>query len=409
MDYLNWEMYKKSIKLIVVFFVLSCLMISCAKEEEEEEVIEPEPTACELKLDSLKMNQLQVIGSHNSYRLKTYQAIFDFVIQLADILPDDLNPEAWDYTHLPIPEQLNDYGMRSFELDIYHDPQGGRYYERKALAIINEPTESGIPELLEPGMKIVHIIDVDYETNYYTLKSALSTLKDWSDQNPTHVPIFILVETKESDVTQVLPNGDFTLALPFTPTALDSVDMEIKEVFGESLDKVITPDKLRGNYASVNEAVLAGAWPTLAEARGKFVFILDGRREPYLEGHPGLEGRVMFVYSSPGNPETAFIINNQPLGNEEFIKERVAEGYIVRTRADADTREARSGDISRRDAAFSSGAQIISTDYYRPDPRADTSSAWTNYTAIFPNGELARFNPINAPLDSTAVDCLILE
>ena len=40
------------------------------------------------------------------------------------------------------------------------------------------------------------------------------------------------------------------------------------------------------------------------------------------------------------------------------------KGYFVRTRADADTREARTNDYSRFKAAQESGAQIISTDYY---------------------------------------------
>ena len=44
-------------------------------------------------------------------------------------------------------------------------------------------------------------------------------------------------------------------------------------------------------------------------------------------------------------------------------------GFIVRTRADADTREARSGDTARRAAALASGAQYVSTDYLWPDAR----------------------------------------
>jgi len=47
---------------------------------------------------------------------------------------------------------------------------------------------------------------------------------------------------------------------------------------------------------------------------------------------------------------------------------------------------------------LSSGAQLVSTDYYRPDPRADTSSKWTNYAVSFPNNELAILNPVNGPM-----------
>ena len=42
-------------------------------------------------------------------------------------------------------------------------------------------------------------------------------------------------------------------------------------------------------------------------------------------------------------------------------------GYLVRTRSDANTTEARENDYSRFEAALESGAQIISTDYYLPD------------------------------------------
>ena len=48
---------------------------------------------------------------------------------------------------------------------------------------------------------------------------------------------------------------------------------------------------------------------------------------------------------------------------EPEIKAAVAAGYIVRTRADIDTVEARNNDTARREAALASGAQVISTDY----------------------------------------------
>jgi hypothetical protein len=67
----------------------------------------------------------------------------------------------------------------------------------------------------------------------------------------------------------------------------------------------------------------------------------------------------------------------------------VREGYLVRTRADADTREARAEDTSRRQLAFDSGAQFISTDYYEPDPRFGG-----HYQVIFPDGRYVRENPL---------------
>jgi hypothetical protein len=43
--------------------------------------------------------------------------------------------------------------------------------------------------------------------------------------------------------------------------------------------------------------------------------------------------------------------------------------FIVRTRSDAGTIEARNNDYRRFNAAWQSGSQIISTDYYKPDKR----------------------------------------
>jgi Phosphoinositide phospholipase C, Ca2+-dependent len=62
---------------------------------------------------------------------------------------------------------------------------------------------------------------------------------------------------------------------------------------------------------------------------------------------------------------------------------------LVRTRADADTRQARSGDIKERDKALASGAQFISTDYPRPDRR------FSDYSVRFPDGQVARSNPVS--------------
>jgi hypothetical protein len=69
----------------------------------------------------------------------------------------------------------------------------------------------------------------------------------------------------------------------------------------------------------------------------------------------------------------------------------VEQGYMVRTRADADTEQARSGDTSRRDAALASGAQFISTDYPVPNPE------FSDYQVTIPGGGIARCNPVNAP------------
>ncbi len=354
--------------------------------------------------DSLKINQIQVLASHNSYHQKTDSSVFAFMI-LADsigLLPGGYNPREIDYTNLSLTEQFNDYGVRGIELDIWNDPNGGHFYYRQGFNFVNKPPDSHLEELNQPGFKILHIPDFDFNTTNLTFLSALDEIKDWSMAHPNHLPIFINIETEEQTVADVAPMfTSLTHAIPFDATAADNMDVAIKSVFGENLDMVITPDKVRGNYSTLEEAVLAGNWPQLAKARGKIVFAMQGPAEHiYKSGHPSLQGRAMFVYSNPGTPEAAFVILNDAVSDFADIQHRVAQGYIVRTRADEATNEARAGDYSTMNAAFNGWAQIISTDYYRPDYRAGTAG-WTNYHVQFPNNDLARIDSIAAPTQLT--------
>lgn len=376
--------------------LIICFAGSCKKETKSKDQLpfgyDNGPT------DSLKLNQIQVIASHNSYRLRTNDSIFNWMTNAMNlgILPAQYDPKGIDYTHLPVEQQMSDYQVRGLELDIYNDPQGGNFYYRQGMYMVGLSKDSQVPELMEPGFKILHIPDFDFNTNYYTFKQGLTAVYNWSVAHPNHLPIFINIETKEETVGDALPGiPDLAHAVPYNASACDKMDEEIKAVFGDALNKVITPDKVRGSYASLEEAALAGNWPTLAEARNKVVFIMEGAAESiYKAGHTSLQGRAMFVYSTPGTAEAAFVIMNNS-SQVAQIRSRVQQGYIVRTRADDGTTEARTGDYSQMNNAFNSWAQIVSTDYYKADARAGTTG-WTDYHVRFPNGELARIDSISA-------------
>jgi hypothetical protein len=353
------------------------------------------PCATAQEIEGLRLNQIQVVGSHNSYRRKTYAPIFTFIQGLSASLPEGVSASSLDYDHLPLPEQLDTYRMRGFELDVYNDPEGGRFYNRQGLRFVGEPVESNIPELQEPGLKVLHIPDVDYETHHYTFRSALQTIAAWSEAHPNHVPIAVHIETKESSLADALPTFMLTAALPFDAAAAASIDAEIRAVFSES--RLITPAEVRGTHASLEEAVLAGEWPTLAAARGRVLFFMEGAAvDDYVALAPDLTDRLVFPNVQPGMPQAGVVIVNDALVDGARIAELVGQGYIVRTMADGSTNEARSGDESRKNAALGSGAQIVSTDYYRPDPRGSTpGSGWTNYRAKLPGGGPARTNPVS--------------
>jgi Phosphoinositide phospholipase C, Ca2+-dependent len=104
------------------------------------------------------------------------------------------------------------------------------------------------------------------------------------------------------------------------------------------------------------------------------------------------------MWANTGQPDCAFTEEND--GTPETIAALVRKGYLVRTRTDADTKEARTGETARRDAVLASGAQLLSTDYPASEP-----STWTNYSVSLPGGAVARCDPANAPANcmSTAL------
>jgi Phosphoinositide phospholipase C, Ca2+-dependent len=351
--------------------------------------------------NDLKLNQIQVLASHNSYHLRTDPAVLRFLKNLygMHLLPKDLNPKEIDYSNAPLSEQLEKYGVRGLELDVNYDPTGGRFADRRGLAWVWKRSRSRDPEMMKPGFKLIHITDFDFNSTNATLVGALKEIKVWSDAHPDHLPVFINIEPK-TDATGDAIHQLHKLAksAPFDSAAVDALDAEVRSVFGNDLKGVITPDQVRGAYVSLEQAVLAGHWPALREARGKVVFIIDdgGKvRELYRRGHPSYTGRAMFAYSDPGTPEAAFVICNDPFSDYKRIQHCVKQGYIVRTRCDEGTIQARTGDYKQAQMAMNSWAQIISTDYYRPDPRAGTKG-WTNYQVHFADSALVRIDSISA-------------
>lgn len=331
----------------------------------------------------LRLNQIQVMGSHNSYHIQPEPALLAALAEFDQALADSL-----EYTAAPLATQLSDQEIRQLELDLFADPEGGRYADRHVMPVFGRPLASGIPALDEPGLKVMHVQEVDFLSHCWTFVECLEQLRDWSDANPGHLPIMVMIEPKDDVIPDPLDLG-FVQPLEFGFDELLSIDAEIRSVFTD--DRLVTPDDVRGDRATLEEAVLAGGWPTLGEAKGRFMFTLLGGGATYRQGAPTLEGRVMFTNSRPGQPDAAFMTVDDPLGSAEpSIGELVAAGYVVRTRSDVPTIEARSGDTTRRDAALASGAQWVSTDYPVPG-----WSPFSDFFAAIPDGDPARCNPVN--------------
>ena len=242
----------------------------------------------------LRLNQVQSLGSHNSYHGPTTPQILDVLRGL-----DPASADSLEYSHPPLPEQFQNEGIRQIELDVFADPAGGLYSKRVALDALGVPNPTP-PELLQPGFKVLHIQDVDFNSTCLTFVACLDQVKSWSDAHPRHLPIAILVELKDDPIADPFNLG-FVTPIPIDGPQLDAVDAEIRSVFSE--DEMITPDDVRGSHPTLESAVLSGTgWPTLADSAGKVMFLMDNasKRDLYRAGRPSLEGRVLFTNATPG-------------------------------------------------------------------------------------------------------------
>jgi hypothetical protein len=312
----------------------------------------------------LRLNQVQVLGTHNSYHLEDPPKLLNLISSF-----DKATAQSIEYTHPALGVQFSREGVRQIELDVFADPQGGRYAERRLQTLVGETATQGVPAVMKtPGFKVLHAQDVDFNSNCLTFVICLQTVRTWSQAHPQHLPIAILVEGKDDPTTDPL-HMSFVVPPPLTAGDFDALDAEIRSVFPAK--ELITPDDVRGSHATLEDAVRSGdAWPTLADSRGKVLFLLDqsDQRALYVKGHPSLKGRVIFTNAKPGEPDAAFIEMNTPDGKDlAQIQQLVRQGYIVRTRSDADTVEARADNTKTRDDAIASGAQYVSTDYPAPD------------------------------------------
>lgn len=341
------------------------------------------------------INQIQVIGSHNSYHAGFAPSERKYLEMKA---PKTLR--SLEYSHAPLGDQLSS-GVRQIEIDVFNDPEGGRFAHP---AIVGQIAAAHLPpdpdfdpnhEMDKPGFKVMHIQGLDERSTCHTFVLCLNAVRDWSKAHPGHLPIFILVETKEGAPHEMpnAPKGDV-----FTPAIFDALDAEIRSVFKSG--EMITPDEVHGSAPTLNAAIRNNGWPTLEKARGRVVFLLDQKHAGpiYAEGHPSLHGRLIFTNAVPGEPDAAFIEEND--GTREEIDALVKQGYLVRTRTDESTEQARTNDRTRLDRALSSGAQMLSTDYPPSEP-----SRWSSYVVSLPGGLVARCNPVNKP--AGCVDTLL--
>ncbi len=293
----------------------------------------------------LRVNQLQVKGTHNSYHVAV----------------PDMTVDALKYTEQPLGVQLAKEGVRGFELDTQYMP-------------------------VSDDFEVFHIAIIDDKTTCRKFADCLSALRAWSKKNPAHQILLVQIEPKDT----TLPKDAEGYFAKF--------EAEILSVWPRK--SILTPDDVRGSSSTLRDAIVQNGWPTLGETRQKIMFFVDNSgswSESYAHGGKNLDGRLLFVDSKPGADYEATHVLNDPSADAQSIADALAHNFLVRTRADADNVEPFAGDTSRRDAALASGAQIVSTDY--PVPVAGVS-----YVLEIPGGTPSRCSPVTAPPDCTSLD-----
>jgi hypothetical protein len=212
----------------------------------------------------LRLDQIQVVGTHNSYALPIDRRVVALAgpqlramkeamagklspaqqAALRDEHPGPLDDpiQAFGYIQQPIEAQLQS-GVRSIELDLQPDPKGGLYADPAPYrALRAQGARDLLPiyerELRQPGLKVFHVADFDFRSQCPTFRSCLTLLRSWSDATPGHSPVFVLLEPK-------LAGAGTAGMAPFDAADFAEVDATITDILAR--DKVVTPDDVRGD------------------------------------------------------------------------------------------------------------------------------------------------------------------
>jgi Phosphoinositide phospholipase C, Ca2+-dependent len=317
-------------------------LVACSSSDASDAPTDVQPTFPYPLDDTLRFQHLQAKSTHNSYHLETEGN------KVAD----------WRYSHLSLDRQLGEQGVRHVELDLHYNAVDGVF-------------------------EIYHIGILDEQTTCRLFTECLAVVKGWSDQHRAHHPIVIQLEAKDG--------------LPEDPEAwITRLHGEIRSVWPAS--RLITPALVQGDHGSLRDAVRQDGWPTLGELRGHVMFTLDNTgefRDAYTHGGQSLDGRLIFVDSSPQDPFAAIAILNDPVSSADAIAEALAANMLVRTRADSNPADVLEGGPDHREAALASGAQFVSTDFPAPVPGVE-------YSVDIPEGTPSRCNPVTAPAGCTS-------
>lgn len=282
------------------------------------------------KADGVKMNEIAVMGTHNSYQLKATlpKRALMRILQIISF-GNVKNKAVFEMDTLT--EQL-EHGIRNLEIDIE--------------TIDNDGDISFI---------VSHDPIFDNVSSAYDFEKALEEILLWSENNPGHLPVYLLIEPKgEVPAINNMKNFNVDYAL--------ELDKLLKNTLG---NKLLTPQQAMGKYDTFEQMRKADAWPTLEESSGKIIILLHhcNVTNDYINTDPTIKSQAMFPmlrFNEINKYYASFILENDPSTASTNKEETVSENKLmVRTRADDFDEFSKERYLATEDC----GSHIITTDY----------------------------------------------
>src|SRR4029450_6960632 len=178
-----WPVMTRRLRLRPAALLALTLVVAAA-------CVPPVPGVGHAPSAGIRLNQIQVLASHNSYHVQPEPA-------LQAALDDFLGPAAqgFEYTHHPLAEERG-AGGGQIELDVFiDDPAGGRYAHPRVVDLLGVAPPD--PAVAGPGLKVFHVQEVDFRSTCPTLVTCLTQGRDWCGAQPGHLPVTIQIEAKD--------------------------------------------------------------------------------------------------------------------------------------------------------------------------------------------------------------------
>ncbi|MDR1805416.1 MAG: hypothetical protein LBQ80_01410 [Clostridium sp.] len=279
--------------------------------------------------DGVSFNRLRGLITHNSYKQQmpaVGSVIFDSLYKFG------VGREGeYEYKFPSLSEQLSS-GVMGLELDL-------SYYSGK----------DG-DELL-----FCHVPLLDMNSSAINAGLAVKEIALWSEANPKHLPIVILLEPKDVSIPGFRLHG-------MDNEHLQEFDKLLRDNLGDSL---LTPNDMLGGYSDFGALRADDGWLPLEQTLGKVIVLLHpgDLTEDYIALDQSLRTQAMFPamqWQQGASPQASFVLANYPdvayQNSRQLLEE---QNLIVRTRIDSYPEHS----LEDYFYAMNCGAQWISTDY----------------------------------------------